>query len=308
MDPCGEHFTITSGAARAAISEIGGGLRSLTVDGAHLTEPVPDGARPPRGSGALLAPWPNRVAGGRWSWQGKAQQLPLTEPAAGNAIHGLLRQSFFRPVDGATGRDTDRITLEAVVPPQNGWPQPVRVAVAYVVDAAGLTVTTTATNLGDGDIPFGLGFHPYLRVGDTPTDECTLTLGARAALPLTDQLPSGPLEPLPADAPLRAGTLLKGLELDDAFGDCAPAAGDDLVRHRLVAPDGRGTELWADPVFRWVQVFTPADMPGHGRGVAVEPMTCPPDALNSATDLVVLAPGESWSAGWGVRSLDAGRS
>ncbi|GAA1832957.1 aldose 1-epimerase family protein [Pseudonocardia ailaonensis] len=254
---------------------------------------MPDGARPPRGSGALLAPWPNRVAGGRWTWQGKDQQLALTEPAAGNAIHGLLRQSFFRPV----ARSESSVTLEAIVPPQNGWPQPVRVAVTYSLDD-GLTVRTEATNEGTGEIPFGLGFHPYLRVGDTPTDDCTLTLAARAALPLVDQLPGGPLEPLPADHPLRAGALLQGQRLDHAFGDCEPG-----VAHRLIAPDGSGTELWTDPAFRWVQVFTPDDMPGHGRGVAVEPMTCPPDALSSGTDLVVLAPGESWSASWGVRPV-----
>jgi aldose 1-epimerase len=299
MDPSGEHFTITSGAARAAVNEVGAGLRSFSVAGVDYTEPQPEGVRPPRGSGSLLAPWPNRVAGGRWTWRGTTQQLALTEPDAGNAIHGLLRYAFWRPVS----REESTITLEAVAPPQNGWPQPVRVAVTYAVAEHGLTVTTTATNLGSDDVPFGLGFHPYLRVGDTPTDDCTLTLGARAALPLTDQLPGGPLAPLADDDPLRTGARLKGVDLDSAFGECVPADGDDLVRHRLVAPDGRGVELWAEPVFRWVQVFTPPDMPGHGRGVAVEPMTCPPDALNSGTDLAVLAPGGEWTARWGIRPV-----
>ncbi len=38
-------------------------------------------------------------------------------------------------------------------------------------------------------------------------------------------------------------------------------------------------------------------------GLAVEPMTCPPDALNSGTDLVVLAPGDSHAASWEIEAL-----
>jgi aldose 1-epimerase len=74
------------------------------------------------------------------------------------------------------------------------------------------------------------------------------------------------------------------------------------VRHRLLGPDG-GVELWAEPAFGWVQVFTPDDHPGRGRAVAVEPMTCPPDALNSGTDLITLAPGETWQGSWGLRPI-----
>jgi aldose 1-epimerase len=94
--------------------------------------------------------------------------------------------------------------------------------------------------------------------------------------------------------------------LDDAFGGCVPAAGDELVRHRLLGPDG-GVEVWAEPAFGWVQVFTPSDHPGRGRAVAVEPMTCPPDALNSGDGLITIAADASWSASWGIRHLDATR-
>ena len=72
------------------------------------------------------------------------------------------------------------------------------------------------------------------------------------------------------------------------------------MRHTLAGPDGT-TELWADPVFGYVQVFTPPDLVGRGRAVAVEPMTCPPDALNTGDGLITLAPDETWSASWGIR-------
>ncbi len=296
MDASGEAHEIVSGDARAVVYEVGAALGGTVIGGLARTEPYPPSTRPPKGAGALLAPWPNRVRGGRWTYDGAAQQLALTEPPAGNAIHGLLRHVPWT----ASDRAADRVTLTAVATVQPGWPHPVRVAVTYAVrDGDGLSVSTTATNLGDGTVPFGLGFHPYLRVGDVPTDDLRLTLAARSRLPLRDQLPDGPLRPL--DTPVR-DLPLRGQDLDHAYGDCAP--GDDgVVRHRVVASDGGGTELWAEAEFAWVQVFTPSDFPGRGRAVAVEPMTCPPDALNSGDGLVHLAPGESWSGAWGVASL-----
>jgi len=106
--------------------------------------------------------------------------------------------------------------------------------------------------------------------------------------------------------PLEPGELvarpLRGLVLDHTLGGCSPAVDDALVRHRLTGPGG-SVELWADPDFRWVQVFTPDDHPGRGRAVAIEPMTCPPDALNSGTDLIGLQPDATWSGSWGLRPL-----
>lgn len=299
MDASGRAFEITDGDARAVVYEVGATLARFESGGLHRTETYRPSRRPPKGAGAVLAPWPNRVRGGRWRHDGADQQLALTEPAAGNAIHGLLRHVGWT-VEQHAGAS---LTLSAVATVQPGWPQPVRVAVTWTLREGGLTVSTTATNLGDGPVPFGLGFHPYLRVGDIPADELALTLGADTELPLTDQLPDGAEHPLAGADPLRTGLVLAGHDLDSAYGGCAPAGGDTLVRHRLTAADEQGTELWADPAFGWVQVFTPHDFPGRGRAVAVEPMTCPPDALNSGIDLVTLTPGEPWTASWGLSPL-----
>ena len=182
----------------------------------------------------MLVPWPNRTAGGRWTWQGTPQQLALNEPAAGNAIHGLLRYTFYDVVD----RAADAITLAARVAPQPGWPVPLATQVRYVVAADGLTVTHTVTNIGAAAVPFGVGAHPYVRVGDTATDDCTLQLAATTALPLEGGLPTGPAVPVEGDTDFRDGRPLKGVTLDDAFGGCVPAAGDELVRHRLLGPAG----------------------------------------------------------------------
>lgn len=295
MPPTGAQFEIRSGAVEAVVTEVGAVLRALTVDGHPLVETFPADARPPRGSGGILVPWPNRVAAGRWTFRDRPQQLALTEPAAGNAIHGLLRHTLYRVAEQAA----DAVTLTAVVPEQPGWPVPLDTAVRFAVGPDGLAVTHTLTNIGGEPVPVGVGAHPYLRAGAAATDDCTLTLAATTVLPLRDQLPSGPEEPI--DPALRTGQPLRGVELDHAFGGVQPEDGPGgvKVRHRLSGPDGT-TELWADPVFAWVQVFTPDDHPGRGRAVAVEPMTCPPDALNSGAGLVELAPGETFTASWGI--------
>ena len=299
MPPTGRQFEIVSGDTRAVVTQVGAGLRSFARAGRPYVETFDESARPPRGAGAVLVPWPNRTAGGRWRWNGAEQQLALTEPAAGNAIHGLLRHVLYTVGD----RGADAVTLHAVVPPQPGWPVALDTSVRFAVDDGGLTVTHTVRNVGADAVPFGVGAHPYLRAGDVPTDGCTLTLAAASTLPLDGGLPAGPAVPVSGDLDLRGGRRLEGMELDHAFGDCVPAAGDTHVRHRLVGDDGHGVELWADPDFGWVQVFTPDDHPGRGRAVAVEPMTCPPDALNSGIGLLTVAPGERWSGSWGLRPL-----
>ncbi|WP_278255977.1 hypothetical protein [Nocardioides convexus] len=76
---------------------------------------------------------------------------------------------------------------------------------------------------------------------------------------------------------------------------------DGLATVRLRA-DGAGVDLWVDEHHRWLQVYTADDTATPRVSVAVEPMTAPPDAFNSGDDLVVLEPGASFAATWGIRA------
>lgn len=292
----GEQFEIRHGDARAIITEVGAALRLFESGGVPYTETWGEDEHPPLGCGNVLLPWPNRVAGARWNRGGVEQRLEVTEPDRGNAIHGLVRHRRWRVVE----RADSLLTLEIAVETQPGWPVPLRAALTYRLDGGGLTVSHRVANIGTETTPFGVGMHPYIRAGNAATDDCLLRLSASTVLPLDPDrmVPSGPAQPPPSPLDFAEPTPLAGVELDTPFGGCEPGA-DGLIRHELSAVDV-GVTLWAEPDFRWVQVFTPAAFPGRGRAVAVEPMTCPPDALNSGVDLITLEPGRSWTGSWGL--------
>jgi aldose 1-epimerase len=285
---------IVHGTARAVITETGAGLQSYEVDGVPYCETFGYGETPPLGAGAVLIPWPNRTAGAQWHLDGELQKLEMTEPARGNAIHGLSRHLQWTLLDDLGSS----VSLDVEI---GDWPSRLRTTIQYALDDTGLTVTHGVHNLGDRTVPFGVGTHPYPRAGNASTDSCTLQLAATTVLPLDPDrmVPSGPAVPVAGtEYDFLTARPLADVRLDTPFGGCLPGE-DGLVRHVLTGPDG-GVQLWADPDFKWVQVFTPGEFPGRGRAIAIEPMTCPPDALNSGIDLITLAPGESWAGRWGI--------
>src|SRR5215207_270814 len=187
--PSGEQWEIGTGNQRATIVEVGGGVREYEVDGRAVLEPYPveqirDGAH-----GAPLVPWPNRLADGRYSFDGQEHQLALTEPQRHNAIHGLLLWRPWRVVD----RGTERLVMGARLHPLPGYPFTLEVRIAYELNEDGLSVTTSAQNIGERACPYGNGHHPYLSPGDGLIDGCSLQLETETRI-VTDperQLPAG---------------------------------------------------------------------------------------------------------------------
>lgn len=294
--PTGEQFEITRGSARAIVTEVGATLRYFESGGLAYTETFGADEHPPLGCGNVLVPWPNRVAGARWSLDGTEQRLEVTEPERGNAIHGLARKRTWRVVE----RADSLITLDTTIEPQPGWPVALHVSLGYELTEHGMTVTYRVENVGSAATPFGVGQHPYFRVGDAATNDCSLRLSASTVLPLDpdSMIPTGSAHPVPESLDFSVPRPLAGFELDTPFGGCEPGP-DGLIHHELVTADA-GVQIWADPDFRWVQVFTPEEFPGRGRALAIEPMTCPPDALNSGAGLITLGAGRSWTGRWGV--------
>jgi aldose 1-epimerase len=304
--PTGEQFGLTGvwGTHRteAIVTELAAGLRTLTVDGVHITEPFPETGTPSFGNGIVLVPWPNRVADGRWMLDGQEQQLDLTEPRAGNAIHGLLRNAAYR----VQGRTESSVTLGATVFPQHGYPFLLDTSVRYEVVAGGLSVSHSILNRSDAAAPVAVGAHPFLRIGDVPIEDLTLELHAGTWFETDDrQLPVAEHPVAGTDYELSRPSRVGDLSLDTPFGQLRTDGG--VARHRLVAPDGRWVELWQDAAFAYVQVFTAPAFVRDGRpglAVAIEPMTAPPNALNSGQGLRWLQPNETWTLAWGITTGD----
>jgi aldose 1-epimerase len=300
--PTGKQLEIARSGARAIVTSVGAGLRAYEVEGVLYTETFGEDVEPPKGSGAVLVPWPNRVAGARWTLDGAPQDLEITEPERGNAIHGLVRHEEW----SVTEHTRSKVTLEVTIDTRPGWPFPFRTSVSYELGLRGLNVTHVMHNLADAVMPFGVGAHPYVRPGTLDIEDCELTLAAPTLLELDPvrMVPTGrSLDVRATPFDFRKGLLLCDLpDLDHAFGRCR--ARDGRIRHTL-AGSGGGVEVWADRSFRWVQVYAPYDFPGArgGLAIAIEPMTCPPDALNSGTDLIHLNPGKSWTGRWGIMPM-----
>jgi aldose 1-epimerase len=253
IPPSGEQFELAAGDHRGVV-EVGGGIREW--DGVLLGYGADElcGA----GRGQLLAPWPNRLAAGRYEWEGMELQLPVNEVSTGSAIHGLVRWSSW----GALERTSTHVLLEHVLHPQPGYPFALRLRVGYRLAETGLAVRTEAENVGERACPFGVGHHPYVLA------------------------PTGRVDDLVLD-----GVRIGERQLDE-------------TRH---VPGGWRVDLgrvtvWADKAWPWLQVFT-GDLPDvRRRGLAVEPMTCPPQAFRTREDVIRLEPGEGWSGEWGVET------
>jgi aldose 1-epimerase len=301
-DPTGRRFRIARDGAVAEIAEVGAALRALTVAGVDVVPRYPGGTPTPAASGLVLVPWPNRVAGGSWMQHDERRQLAITEPATGNAIHGLLRFMPYRPVsDIPAGADTDAVTLAATVFPQTGYPFRLDTEVTYRLVDDGLEVGHRITNVGPREAPVALGAHPYLMIGGTDTAALTIELDAATRFEVDDRMIPIGQTPVDDGTDLRRPRRVGELSLDTAFGDI-PRDADDRIRARLAAEDGRFVELWAGPGFSYLQVFTTDRYPGQPLAVAVEPMTAPADALNSGQDLHWLESGETWELHWGIRT------
>ena len=284
----------------AIVTEVAAGIRSLEVGGVALVEPFAESVIPPGAAGIVLVPWPNRVAGGRWTHAGAAQQLDLTEPKTGNAIHGLLRNTAYRVLE----REPHRVLQTATVFPQHGYPFLLDTTVEHELVADGLVVRHSVTNDSAEAAPVAVGAHPYLRVGEVPTEELVLTVDAGTRF-LTDekQIPVSEEAVAGTDFDLTLGRRVGDLAIDHGFGGVTVGADGRSVQS-LTAPDGRRVELWADGNFGYVQVFTPtafASIDGPRRAVAIEPMTAPANALNTGEGLRWLRPGERWELEWGIR-------
>ena len=257
------------------------------------------------GRGQLLAPWPNRIEDGRYTFDGVEHQLPLSEVAHHNAIHGLVRWVSWTVVEhrARPGRPG------APAPPAAGLPVPPPPSVEYALTDDGLSVSTTATNRGHVGLP--------VRHRGTPLPEARRRSRRRPGPPIAR--PGRADHRRPGD-PGRIVTTgrrdavrlprrrdrIGDLVLDHAFVGLDHGPDGRAVVGLSDPATGRAVELWLDRSHDHLMVFTGDTLPADRRrhGIAIEPMTCPPNAFRTGEDVIRLEPGASVTTTWGLRELE----
>jgi aldose 1-epimerase len=310
LPPSGRQVHLRRGAAEAVVVEVGGALRSFEIGGVPVLFGYGESELAGAGRGQVLSPWPNRLEDGRYEFDGVTATAALDEPARNNAIHGLVRWLSFEV--GHLGEDESAAVARVELPPQPGYPWRLVLEIRYELTAEDeLRVATTATNLAETPAPFGLGFHPYVASGGEGVDGCRLRFSAERRLELDGRgLPVGSAPTAGTAVDFSAGRGLEAVSLDDCFTglagpDEADPDGAGEWRAEVTRADGRLVTLSA-PLrdFAYLMVYT-ADTLGptdRRKGIALEPMTCAPNALRTGEGLLRLAPGGSWLGTWRLRA------
>lgn len=318
----GTQFILESGDYRAVVASVGATLRTLTHAGRNLVVPFDADQVRPAYRGANLVPWPNRIANGSYGFNGRTEQLPINEVDRMTALHGLVLWNKWELRE----KTPECVRLGAVIEPQAGYPHRLDLEAAYTLSPQGLHWRITAVNVGTGPdtppAPYGVGPHPYLVAGAGTVDAWTMELPAAQVLQVT---PDRLLPTTLAGVDMYDGgafdfqrpRTVGATSIDHAFTSIA-ARGQDgvssdgtspvkMAEVRLLAPEGTGVLMRWDPLtLPWVQIHTAdrPDAPELSRiGMAVEPMSCPPDAFNSGQDLIILPLHGRHEASWTITAL-----
>jgi aldose 1-epimerase len=300
--PSGRQIRLVHGPQEVFVTEVGAGLRTYTIDGRAVLDGYPESEACSGGRGQVLMPWPNRLGDGRFDWDGRPLQTSLTEPENHNAIHGLVRWVTWTVVE----ESSSAARLEYRLYPQPGWPWILDLSMSYSLSEAGLEVRGRAVNVGGGagDCPFGAGWHPYLAAFDGRVDELVLTVPAHTTYEADDRgLPVRSRSVAGSPVDFRTARRIGGQQLDTAYTDLErDTAGRAVIEISAAGGSGRTSRLWMDAACTHLMVFSGDTLPraDRRRGLAVEPMTCAPNMLQTGDGRRVLAEGEAFEAAWGL--------
>jgi aldose 1-epimerase len=299
--PGGAEWQLRSGPYAAVITSVGATLRSLTYDGRDLVVPFSATSIRPSYRGAVIAPWPNRIAGGRYAYAGKTHQLPINDIATGAALHGLVHW-----VRWDLNQVTDsRIVLSHSIVPQSGYPFIVKLRIAYELRGQGLSARLVADNPTAEPVPYGCCPHPYLSAGPAGLDDWELLLSARSRIDVDQRLtPIGAQDVQAVDCDFRTAAAIGSRQIDHAFTGLSPDHDHRFTVSLRDRTNRTGVRMSWGSWGQWVQLHT-ADGPEAGNrvGLAVEPMSCPPNAFNGLSGPPLLHPRQFFEADWNISDL-----
>ena len=293
-----QEIILRHGAWEAVVAVHGASLRGVTNGGQSVATGYRGIANKQGGQGDVLIPFPGRVGGGMYLWDGVLYQLPQTDKDGPNAIHG-----FVRTVDWAAAEQSEscaRFTLAFTGAP--GYPFPLDLELTYTLSDEGLRCDFEITNTGAVAAPVATGFHPYFTVGSEQVDTDALTLPFDSVLEMVQFIPTGKIFSV-AEAGLdfRHSAPIGTTVFNHCF--LGPQRGPDGRARVTLTGNGKSVTVWMDEAFDYVVLYTGENMPAEYRrgSLAIEPMTCGSDAFNHPEwGLPRLEPGARFAGSWGV--------
>lgn len=294
-------FTLAFDNQTAVVSPFGASLRSYSVDGWNAVWSYRGGANKKGGQGDVLIPFPGRVRGGEYEFEGTRHALVKNDKDGPNAIHGFLRAELFE-----TLRQTPASAAFAYkLGERPGYPFNLTVEIAYSLGEEGLETLYKITNTGRTPAPVGAGFHPYFCGDVGELADWIVTIPADEYLETENVVPTGRV--LPVDNTIfdfRGGRVVG----DTKYNGCVRKLkrdADGWATASVHAPSSsRRVSVKMDSSFDYVVIYTGDTIPSpySRRAFAIEPMTCGPDAFNHAGwGTRVLAPGESMSGRYVIK-------
>jgi aldose 1-epimerase len=238
--------------------------------------------------GTHLFPFPNRLKDGKFDYQGKTYQLSINDESNNNALHGLVYDRNWE----VTTQDKYKLSgfFELNTPDQ--FPSRSKVEVTYLLNGSTLEIEVKVGNMGDSMMPFGYGFHPYFSLG-TSLDQVDLQLPECRRILLDERS-------LPVDQPIETDHFKEKKKIvDTEMDNCYVIEKAIGEVETIIADEQKGLKVSVKQDanhFPYLQVFTHPER-GH---IAIEPMTCGVDALNTGRDIIQLDPRESWKGQFSI--------
>ena len=241
---------------------------------------------------SVLAPFPNRVADGKYEFEGKEHFLPINMPEENNSIHGFVEHEEFEVVGSSQTEEGYEIRLRLNADGgKEGYPFPFIMDIVYRLSDAGLECETFVENTGSQNMPFGHGWHPYFKTEGSVRD-LQLQISEVEQIEVDDRLiPTGVktlFDEFHEAAEIADTQLDTGFKLSGGEGSVVLTDIENDIQISVIM-DGE------DNKYKYVQIFTPPDGCPAENTIAIEPMTCEANAFNSGEGLITLVPSEKFA-------------
>lgn len=266
----------------AVFSAVGGQIMELSLNGHRVIGGYAGQNLLSHVFGHTLAPWPNRLDGGRYEFRERQYQVESLDSDQ-NANHGLLLDREMEILS----HKQDALTLQYSFGEDHAYPFGLDLEVRFELEEDALVVTSTATNNAGHPIPFALGFHPYFALGDQFEIKADFSFKIEAD---SRMIPTGE-------------TAIAGLAINQdspdlaTLDDCYYGAGQVVV-----ATNNFEFEINLLENFDYFMLYRPPTKVFEGSSaMAIEPMSHLTDVFNSDIACTEIAAGDQKTFRYEIR-------